>query len=185
MGSSVQEFKDYYEASIHVENPETAQQRVSEFFRKFVLSTKRETVLLESYLKSGNIVKSYELLAKFKYLIEYSDDLSRYWHLMRGYSGALAKLNTDKSVKGAKRLYAYYFEKYGDRRILKEEHWFERKRWEFLDELESIFTEYEIETFAKKYQRVLIENFEIYSSFLTAFILDLKRLQGSGIPEKK
>ena len=185
MGNSVQAFKDFYENLFLRQNPEEAQQLLSEFFRKFILSTRKEFVLLESYVKSGNYEKFYELLAEFKYLIEYSDDLSRYWYLLRGYSGALAKLNADKSVKGAKKLYVYYFEKYGDRRILRDEHWFEMKRWEFLDELQVINNKYEVDTFIQKYRRVMIDNFEIYSSFISTFILDLKRLQSSAIREKK
>lgn len=177
MGNSVQSFKEFYEISFRKENPEKAQQLASEFFNGFVLSTPRKLVLLESYLKSGRIAEFYKLLSEFKFLIEYSDDLSRYWYLMRGYSGALAKIKADKTVKGVKKLYAYYFENYGDRRTLKDEHWFEKKRWEFLDELQTVFNDYELDSFIQKYQYILEENFEIYSSFIRAFIIDLKRLK--------
>ena len=111
MGNSVQLFKEFYEISFLKKNPENAQQLASEFFREFILSVPRKIDLLESYLKSGLITEFYEQINDFKYLIEYSDDLCRYWYFMRGYSGALAKLNADKTVKGAKKLYAYYFDR--------------------------------------------------------------------------
>jgi len=177
MGNSVQSFKEFYETSFLKESPENANRLASEFFRNFILSVPRKIDLLESYVKSGRISDFYNQLNDFKYLIEYSDDLSRYWYFMRGYSGALAKLKADKTVKGAKKLYVYYFEKYGDRRTIKDEHWFEKKRWEFLDELQTIYSDYELDLFIEKYTFQLIENFEIYCSFLRTFVNDLKRYQ--------
>lgn len=177
MGNSVQSFKEFYETSFLKESPENANKLASEFFRNFILSVPRKIDLLESYVKSGRMADFYNLLSDLKYLIEYSDDLCRYWYFMRGYSGALAKLKADKTVKGAKKLYVYYFDKYGDRRTIKDEHWFEKKRWEFLDELQSIYSDYELDLFIEKYTFQLIENFEIYCSFLRAFVNDLKRYQ--------
>jgi hypothetical protein len=177
MDNSVQSFKDYHEAFFMNENPGKAKELASEFFRGFILSMSEKTVLLETFLNQRKIDDFYNLLSDFKFLVEYSDEISRYWYFLRAYSGALAKLNSDRSVKGAKKLYSYYFEKYGDRRTIRDEHWFEKKRWEFLDELYGIFNEYELEAFIKKFQNILTENFATYSSLLLTFVFDLKGLQ--------
>jgi hypothetical protein len=71
----------------------------------------------------------------------------------------------------------YYFEKYGDRRLLRNEHWFEKKRWEFLDELQSIYTEKDLTNFVRKFYLILLETMKIYSSYMAAFMKDLKQLQ--------
>ena len=101
--------------------------------------------------------------------------------MLRAYSGALAKLKSEHSVKSSKKLYSYYFSKYGDRRLLRNEHWFEKKRWEFLDELQCVYTEVELENFIIKYHQILTESMKIYVSFLMAFIKDLKNLQHESI----
>ena len=147
-----------------------------DFFADFFYYTPIELDLLESYLNDGNIANFYKSLSNLKYLVEYSDNLNRYWYLLRAYSGALAKLNSDQSVKGSKRLYLYYFNKYGERRLLRNEHWFEEKRWEFLDELQMIYTEEDLSNFVHKYHLILSESLRIYSSFMMDFINDLKRL---------
>ena len=179
-------FKEFYEASFNKEADQSiSQKHVEEFIADFIHYTPIKLELLESYLKVGKIDFFYNSLNDLKYLIEFSDNLSRYWFLLRAYSGALAKLKADQSAKGAKRLYSYYFEKYGDRRTIRNEHWFEKKRWEFLDELHAIYSESELETFILKYQRILTESMEIYVSFLIAFINDLKQLQPSDAVVKK
>ncbi|MDO9613308.1 MAG: hypothetical protein Q7J86_02130, partial [Bacteroidota bacterium] len=86
------------------------------------------------------------------------------------------KLKNDLSVKGAKNLYAYYFSKYGDRRFLRNEHWFEKKRWEFLDEIQNIYSEDQLRQFVIHYKRITMENMTIYTSFLMLFIKDLENL---------
>jgi hypothetical protein len=158
-----------------------------EFINDFIYYTPIKLEVLQSYLNVGQIDTFYNSLGDLKYLVEFSDNLTRYWYLLRGYSGALAKLKANQTVKGSKKLYGYYFDKYGDRRSLRNEHWFERKRWEFLDELQSIFSEDELEIFILKYQRVLNENMAIYVSFVLAFINDLKKLQPTNpsIPSDK
>ena len=179
-------FKEFYEASFNKEADQSVSQKnVEEFIADFIHYTPIKLELLESYLKVGKIDFFYNSLNDLKYLVEFSDDLNRYWYLLRAYSGALAKLKADQSAKGAKRLYSYYFEKYGDRRTIRKEHWFEKKRWEFLDELNAIFSEDELETFILKYQRILTDSTEIYVSFLLAFINDLMQLQSSGAIFKK
>lgn len=171
-------FKEYFEASFRDEgDPVGAQKLSQEFIEDFIQYTPIELELLESYLTAGHIDLFYKSLTDLKYLIEFSDNLSRYWYLLRAYSGALARLKNDLSVKNSKKTYYYYFSKYGDRRILRNEHWFEKKRWEFLDELQSIYTEEELADFFRKYQKVLAKNLELYVSFMTVFISDLKSIQ--------
>lgn len=173
--NSAQLFKEFYESSFSLgENQSQAQKLADEFVSDFIHYTPLKLEMLESYLSGGHIDLFYKSLTDLKYLIEFSDDLSRYWHFLRGYSGALAKLKEDLSVKGAKNLYAYYFNKYGERRDLRNEHWFEMKRWEFLDEIQNIYSNAELKTFFIKYQHVLAENLKIYSSFLILFIKDVE-----------
>jgi hypothetical protein len=183
---SAQSFKDYYESSFKKEEDQAMAQKLSdEFFADFIHYTPIKLELLESYISAGQIDNFYNSLADLKYLVEFSDHFNRYWYLLRAYSGALSKLKADQSVKGSKKLYSYYFAKYGDRRILRKEHWFEKKRWEFLDELQTIFSEAELKFFMLKYQRSLAENFKIYESYVMVFITDLKKIQKTSEVVKK
>lgn len=175
--NSAQSFKEYFEASFSKEPDQLGAMKLSaDFFADFIQYTPIKLEMLQSYLTAGNIDFFYNSLADLKYLVEFSDNLTRYWYLLRGYSGALAKLKADKTVKGSKKLFSYYYNKYGDRRVLRNEHWFEKKRWEFMDELQPIYSEDELEQFILKYQKILSECLEIYTSFLMAFIHDLKNL---------
>jgi hypothetical protein len=186
MKKSAISFKEFYEASFLKETDQSmSQKNVDDFVADFIYYTPIKLELLESYLRAGNIDFFYNSLTDLKYLVEFSDNLNRYWYLIRAYSGALSKLKANQSVKGAKKLYSYYFEKYGDRRTIRNEHWFEKKRWEFLDELHAIYSEDELEAFILKYQRILFDSLEIYMSFVMAFINDLKRLQTSATQVKK
>lgn len=173
--NSASSFREFYESSFF-QREDACQAKIlaDKFFADFVDSTPQKLELLVSYLSGGQMDQFYRLLPDLKFLIEFSDDLNRYWHLLRAYSGALSKLKNDLSVKGAKSLYAYYFSKYGDRRFLRNEHWFEKKRWEFLDEIQTIYSEDQLRQFYIHYQRMLEENLKIYNSFLLLFIKDLE-----------
>jgi hypothetical protein len=174
--NSASSFIEFYKASfLQDENPQRAQKLAEEFLADVVYFTPLKLDMLESYLSGGHIDLFYKSLTDLKYLVEFSDDLNRYWHLLRAYSGALSKLKDDLTVKGAKNLYAYYFSIYGDRRALRNEHWFEKKRWEFLDEMLNIFSEHELRSFFLKHQHVLVENLAMYSSFLMRFIKDVEK----------
>lgn len=180
--NSAKPFKEFFDASFKNEDDQLGALKLSqEFISDFIHYTPIKLELFESYLSGGHIDLFYKSLSDLKYLVEFSDNLNRYWYLLRGYSGALAKLKEDQTVKGSKRLYSYYFEKYGDRRILRNEHWFEKKRWEFLDELQGIYTEEELGNFILKYQQILAENLKNYMSFLMLFIKDLKDIQISPV----
>jgi len=178
-------FIEYFEASFKDDSDQQRAQRLSrEFFADFLYFTPIKLELLQSYLTIGQIELFYKSLIDLKYLIEFSDNLNRYWHLLRGYSEALSKLKADQSVKSSKKLYSNYFDRYGDRRAIRKEHWFEKKRWEFLDELHSIYTEDELNSFIYKYQQILAENLEIYVSFMMVFINELQRQQSVSIGQK-
>lgn len=180
--NSARPFKEFFDASFRNEDDQLGALKLSqEFIADFIHYTPIKLELFESYLSGGHIDLFYKSLSDLKYLVEFSDNLNRYWFLLRGYSGALAKLKDDQSVKGSKKLYSYYFDKYGDRRILRNEHWFEKKRWEFLDELQCIYTEEELGNFILKYQQILAENLKNYMAFLMMFIKDLKELQTSSV----
>lgn len=170
MGNSVQIFKDLREASLLSKDQAELDQITTGLLKGFVGSTKQKFELLGSHLKDDRIVDFYNLLPEFKCFVEYSDELNRYYYLLRGYSGALAKLKERTSVKEAKRIYAYYFGKYGDRRLIVNEHWLEKKRWEFLDELQGIYSEFELSLFIEKFQYILKVNFRTYKHFLFGFL---------------
>jgi len=180
--NSAKPFKEFFDASFKNEADQLGALKLSQgFISDFIYYTPLKLELFESYLSGGHIDLFYKTLSDLKYMVEFSDNLNRYWHLLRGYSGALAKLKDDQSVKGSKKLYSYYFDKYGDRRILRNEHWFEKKRWEFLDELQCIYFEDELGIFILKYQQILSENLESYKSSMMLFISDLKELQTSSV----
>lgn len=186
MMKSARSFKEFYKTSFNKEADRSMSQKLTnEFIADFIHYTPIKLELLKSYLNAGQIDAFYNSLSDLKYLVEFSDNLNRYWFLLRAYSGALSKLKANQSVKGSKKLYSYYFEKYGDRRTIRNEHWFERKRWEFLDELQTIYTEDELEVFILKFERILAESLEIYTSFVLAFIHDLEKLQPSSKVVKK
>jgi hypothetical protein len=175
-------FIEFFEASFKMKSDQQNAKRLADdFFADFVYFTPIRLELLESYLNVGKVELFYKSLIDLKYLIEFSDNLNRYWHLLRGYSEALSKLKADQSVKSSKKLYSNYFERYGDRRAIRNEHWFEKKRWEFLDELHSIYSEDELNAFIYKYQQVLAENLEIYVSFMMVFINELQRQKSDSI----
>ena len=179
-------FKEFLDATFkNVEDQVSAHKISQEYFDDFVNYTPIELELLESYLAAGHLDLFYLSLADLKYLIEFSDNFNRYWHLLRGYSGALFKLKDNQTVKGSKKIYSYYYGRYGDRRMLRNEHWFEKKRWEFLDELQVIYTEEELAVFMYKYQQILSENLEIYLSFMKVFVNDLKNLLKATAPLQK
>ncbi len=173
MEKSAHLFKSYYEDFFVHEDEMVRQKLVNKFFDDFVRFTPKKLDLLKTYITTSRFDFFYQSLMDLKYLVEFSDNINRYWYLLRAYSGALSKLKANQSVKESKKLYSYYFEKYGDRRMLRNEHWFEKKRWEFLDELQLIYREDELSYFIKKYQLVLSENLDIYVSFIMAFITDL------------
>lgn len=170
-------FAAFFNESFHEGMSEMNGQKLADsFILDFIHLTPVKLSLIKSYSEVAQFDLFYLLLADLKFLNEFSDNFSRYWCVIRGYSGALAKLKRDYSVKGSKKIHGYYFQKYGDRRPLRNDHWFEKKRWEFLDELHDIYSEKELNEFMYKYQLKLNENLKIYVTFIHKFIKDLKKL---------
>jgi len=164
-------FIEFFESSFQDEKNRTEQSpNVSKFFSEFVKDTPLKLEKLEDFLKEGRIDQFYQLLIELKYLVEFSDDLNRYWHVLRAYSEALMKLKSQMTVKESKRIYSYYFDKYGDRRLIRQEHWFEKKRWEFLDELQNIYSNDKLCVFILKYEKVLFDDFRIFVSHVVQII---------------
>lgn len=175
MRNSVKSFKQFYEASFEPQiDADQAKMLSSEAIADFIYFTPEKLDMLESYMDAGQFELLYMSMSDLKFLVEFSDEISRYWFAVRGYSGALAKLKANPTVKGSKKIYSDYYSRYGDRRILRNEHWFEKKRWEFLDELNGIFLETELDRFMVKYSRVLAQDLNIFISNVMLFIIDLK-----------
>ena len=175
-------FKSYYEIYYRDNKQYGSQYSVDEFFADFIKNTPIKLELLTSYVNTGHIDYFYQNLMDLKYLVEFSDEINRYWYLLRAYSGALSKLKANQSVKESKKLYSYYFDKYGDRRMLRNEHWFEKKRWEFLDELQLIYRDDELLNFINKYEQVLSEELYTYTTIIKSLIVNLLKLMHSNKP---
>lgn len=175
MRNSVKSFKQFYDTSFSLgTDADQAKKMSGEAIADFIYYIPEKLDLLESYQEAGQFELLYQTVADLKFLIEFSNEISRYWYVVRGYSGALAKLKADQTVKGSKRVYGYYFDRYGDRRMLREEHWFEKKRWEFLDELNSIFSESELDRFMLKYTRILSDDLHVFITNVMLFVIELK-----------
>jgi hypothetical protein len=164
-------FIEFFESSYQREYKGDIQlPSATKFFAEFVNDTPLKLEKLEDYLNKGQVDQFYQLLIELKYLVEFSDDLNRYWHVLRAYSEGLMKLKADLTAKGSKRLYTYYFDKYGDRRSIRHEHWFENKRWEFLDELQNLYSDDKLHLFVMKYEKVLLDDFRIFVSHVIEII---------------
>ncbi|PTN02417.1 hypothetical protein [Mangrovibacterium marinum] len=144
--------------------------------REFTASVTDTLSNLQQKLDSGAIQAFYEQIESLKYLIEYSDELNKNWYLIRAYSGALKRLMQEKTVEHAAKVYAYYEQTYGGRRVLRSENWFEQQRWEFIDELKTIGSQEALNKFLEKRTKKLNGYFQGYKSELLLFIQDLQKL---------
>lgn len=168
---SVALFRAFHKANFLTENNlANADYLANEYVDDFIEFMPLKIKILNSYIEEGKIDYFYNSLADLKYLIEFSEDFNKYWFILRAYSSTIAKLMKNQSLKNSKKLYYHYYSVYGDRRGLRDVNSFEFKRWEFLDELNIINTEQELQTFISKYILVLNENWKIYSSFINLFI---------------
>lgn len=166
----------FYDSFSNGLNDSGAQKLADGFIQDFIHLTPVKLELIRSYLDACQFELFFQSLNDLKYLNEFSDNFNRYWYVIRAYSGALAKMKRNYSIKGSKKIYYYYYQKYGDRRPLRNEHWFEKKRWEFLDELQLIYSENELDKFMFKYQQKLIESLKLYASYVLRLVAELKRV---------
>lgn len=118
----------------------------------------------------------YIKLNNLKYLIEFSDELNKCWYILRAYSGGLKKLLETSTIEEAKKIHQYYVDRYGGRRVLKDENWFEEKRWAFLDQLKELKTNKSLNLFIEFYIEKLNEYFASYKKEILQFRNDIKRL---------
>ena len=130
----------------------------------------------EEQINNRQMNDFYEGINQLKYLIEYSDGLNKNWYLIRACSGALRRLLRDTSIQNTTNVYSYYETKYGRRRILRHENWFEQQRWEFLDDLKTIDQEEKLNRFLDKSMKQLNEYFQTYKNELLLFIEEVKTI---------
>ena len=154
-----------------------AKKLTDSFIQDFICFTPFKLKEIVSYSAVSRFDLTIQTLADLKFLNEFSDRISRYWCVSRACSGALVKLKKNYSVKGSKKIYCNYFQVYGDRRLLRNQHWFEKKRWEFLDELQLVNSETELDEFMSSYQQKLNGYLKIYVSFIRKLIVNLKKVQ--------
>ena len=170
---SISSFIDYFRQTLDLKNQGFVNEmNVSkEFFLDFVNYTPPILAELEFYISQKHIEKFYARLNDLKYLCVFNEELNKYWFSMRALSGALCKLNKKRSLKSAHKVHEYYIRKYGDRKILSSENWFEIKRWHFLDELGAISETGELNDFIER-------NITLLKSYLDHYILNLNRFIG-------
>lgn len=152
--------------------PKPVSMTVSErkYLDHLIDSVKASLSFMQESLEKEDIPSFYESLSNLKFFIEYSDELNKNWHIIRAYSGALARINNNASLKNASTVARYYELKYGGRRILRSENWFEHQRWDFLDELQTVNTAPALQKFIDKRTKKLNESFQIFKSELLIFL---------------
>ena len=146
------------------------------FINEFLIYVPEIMDELQQYIDSSQFHNFYIKLNNLKFLVEYADNLNRYWFVLRAYSGGLKKLMEEKTVRHALDVYLYYYLKYGKRRILKDENWFEHKRWEFLDQLTQVDDENELSSFINRMIDLLDQYFQVYKNELLRFHADVKKI---------
>ncbi|WP_163712253.1 hypothetical protein [Mangrovibacterium lignilyticum] len=152
------------------------QKTSNETITRFTESTQKTLIQLQSYIDERKLDQFYKEIEELKFMIEYSDELNKNWLFIRAYSGALRFLLKDISVINAKDVFVYYEVRYGGRRILRNENWFEQIRWEFLDELQTANDQVKLSQFVSKRVKKLNDCFQVYKSELLLFIQSLQKL---------
>ena len=131
---------------------------------------------LETHLIKHEINDFYIKIKNLKYLCEYSDDFNSYWLLLRSTSGGINRLLVNPTPDHATEVYIYYFNKYGGRRNLRNENWFENHRWTFLDKITNMKSDDELNSFILEKIDSLTNYFQRYKKELDFFVIDLKEL---------
>lgn len=152
----------------------------NEFLIDFIAFVPETIADLQYNIEHQQIDDFYNNLTSLKFLVEYSDDLNRYWYLLRALAGGIKRLLEKETVQHAMEVYLYYHQKYGGRRIFKQDNWFENKRWQFLDRLIDIETPRELMTFIEDEMRELNEYFRVYKNELLQFHNEVKDIVNSG-----
>ncbi len=165
-------FINYFRSSLDKEIKELGQEgNISkDFFCDFIQFTPQVLHELNKYHEVKRIELFYNRLNDLKYLCVFDENLNLYWFSMRALSGTLFRLNFPGGLENAKKLHYYYIEKYGDRKMLRDENWFENKRWIFLDSLEAVTTKEELTTLIENYSVILNYFLETYQFHLNRFV---------------
>lgn len=148
----------------------------NEFLSDFLVFVPKILADLQYHIDHRQLDEFYESLPQLKFLVEYSDDLNRYWFLLRAYSGGLKRLLEKETVQHAMEVYLYYHQRYGARRIFKQDNWFEKKRWQFLDRLIDVEDAKDLAIFMEQVMEELIENFQYYKNSLLRFHREVKEI---------
>ncbi len=131
---------------------------------------------MQTDINLRNISDFYLKLSRFKHFIEYSDILNTHWYVLRAYSGGISRILEKPTVDNSQDVFYYYYKKYGDRRLLKDENWFEKKRWDFLEELVEIKDNQQLESFIKDKIEIINQYFDEYKAEVIRFTSHMDRI---------
>lgn len=165
--------------SMKVSSPNTSKAAVmrtsseQQNLNELIDAVKQVLSSMQEQIDNKNIRAFYESLADLKFFIEYTDEINKYWYLVRAYSGALTRLLQAVSIENAGEVFQYYESKYGGRRIIRNENWFEQQRWDFLDELQSVKTVEALQKFVDKRTKKLNDSFQVLKSELLIFLQNI------------
>jgi hypothetical protein len=169
-------FYKYFNREYGYPKDSTGREFKNEFVEEFIKQIPDVIDELETNLIKHEIHEFYIKIKNLKYLCEFSEEFNRYWLLLRSVSGGLNRLLEDPTVDHVSDVYIYYFSRYGGRRKLRDENWFESHRWGFLDKLAHISNDDELNDFILEKIDDLTNYFEFYRKELQSFIFELKKL---------
>ena len=158
-------FINYFRSSLdkEIQEPGFGENISKDFFCDFIQFTPSILRELSIYIDDKRIGLFYNRLNDLKYLCVFNENLNLFWFSMRALSGTLFRLNSPGGLENAKKLHCYYLEKYGDRKVLRDENWFENRRWIFIDSLEKVTTEEELSTLIENNSKMLFGKLSISS----------------------
>ncbi|MGQ8338276.1 hypothetical protein ACUNWD_17110 [Sunxiuqinia sp. A32] len=176
--NSARTFVNYFTSSYHLAKgvKKKGSTLRNEFLEEFVVYIPEIIEELEGCIQNNDVSTFYHKLNNLKFLCEYTDTINRYWYLLRAYSGGLMRLADCPNQQKAVEVYIYYYNKYGGRRILKDENWFENLRWKFLDQLIEVEDDKELYVLIDDTYLSLAKFFDIYKTELLNFLQSVKEI---------
>ena len=175
--NSIESFIEYFRNTLDEKNRNLLKEKKisKDFFDDFIKYTPKTISELNQYILDDRISLFYSKLNDLKYLCIFDEELNKYWFAMRGLSGAIAKLLVKKDLENARKVHQYYIHKYGDRIALRDENWFENKRWQFLDSLEILNSDDQLSHFINQNKIVLKCYLDNYHFHVNCFIGDIRK----------